>query len=91
MVDLLGEVRQEKLILRRSLEEASSMAKGFKYYIMELWELNKDAPTVRVKSLVSIPWNIGMRLSMRLKGSSSRNSSRSRIKVGLVPTFYCAE
>lgn len=48
IIDILSEVKNEKLILRRNLKQASTMAKGFKYYIMELWKPNSENPIIQV-------------------------------------------
>lgn len=51
IIDLLGEVRNSKYVVKRTLKNASTMAKGFKYYIIELWMPNAEAPLCSVKTL----------------------------------------
>lgn len=49
IIDILGETKGRKLVLRRHLESASSIAKGIRYYIMELWEPDTPALIVTAK------------------------------------------
>lgn len=51
IISLLSEVKGKELTLRRSLKEASTMAKGFKYYIIEMWLPDTPAPVCSVKML----------------------------------------
>lgn len=51
IIGILGETKGKELILRRHLESASSIAKGIRYYIIEMWELDTPDPIVKARVL----------------------------------------